>query len=88
MKHRNFLLEVTAEGMGWDCAGLLVAEPRPKQAGEVMALAKEPAAEVKESRAGGSEAIRTLPFFPQLNSFSIAGEPSPSSKRQVLFLAG
>lgn len=64
MKHRNFLLVVKVEGMGWDCAGLLVAEPGPKQTEEMIALAKKPAAEVKECRAGGPEAIRTTSFLP------------------------
>lgn len=38
----KLFLEVKVEGMEWDCAGLLVAEPGPKQAGEVMAFSKKP----------------------------------------------
>lgn len=39
--------------MGWGYAGLLVAEPGPKQAGEMVVLAKKSAAKVEECRAGG-----------------------------------
>lgn len=82
MKHRSFLLEMKVEGIGWDRARLLVAEPGPKQAVEVMdGPLQKSAAKVKEYRADGPEAIRTPSFLPHLNGFSTTGEPSPSFER-------
>lgn len=59
-----------------------------KQAGELTALSKEPAAKVQGCRAGGPEATRIPPCLAAPACLSMVGEPSPSSCGEVLPLTG